>query len=113
MKNGELANVVKSISQAAIKREDFEQINENGEIIAEKSFRLKKDCVFNINNFPLRMIKSMQMHAFTYKTENLKCMKYHQTEGISYTDQQWIHHPMYTVHNIKYRPMIIYKYMLI
>lgn len=55
---------------------------------------------------------SMWMHSVTYKTENLRKIKYHQTEGISYTDQEWIFLPMSTVQKIFYWPHVLYKYLV-
>ena len=36
----------------------------------------------------------MEMHAITYKTRLLRDNNYYQTEGISYTDQEWVFFPM-------------------
>lgn len=54
----------------------------------------------------------IQMHAVTYKRQNLIDIGYRQTEGISYTDQQWIFLPITTVKNLIYLPVIIYKYLI-
>ena len=35
-------------------------------------------------------VLDMWMHAVTYRTAIFKELQYHQTEGISYTDQEWI-----------------------
>lgn len=54
--------------------------------------------------------KDMEMHAVTYRKELLLDMEYHQTEGISYTDQQWIFVPMAAVHNVGIFNKAVYKY---
>ena len=52
------------------------------------------------------------MHAVAYRLENLKKLGYVQTEGISYTDQQWIFLPMITVKTIAYFDEYVYKYLV-
>ena len=54
----------------------------------------------------------MQMHAVTYRRENLLKLKYRQTEGISYTDLQWIFIPMIAVQNIYRYDKPIYRYLV-
>ena len=56
--------------------------------------------------------QNMQMHAVTYCLENLRKLGYRQTEGISYTDQQWIFLPMVTVRTIAYFNEYVYKYLV-
>ena len=56
--------------------------------------------------------KDMEMHAVTYRKELLLDMEYHQTEGISYTDQQWIFVPMAAVHNVGIFNKAVYKYLV-
>ena len=53
-----------------------------------------------------------QMHGFTYKTKILREMKYNQTEGISYTDQEYVDIPFTRVKTVCYYPNILYNYLL-
>jgi glycosyltransferase involved in cell wall biosynthesis len=52
----------------------------------------------------------LQMHAVTYKTELLRKIDYHQSEGLSYTDQEWLFMPMSVVHSISYFNRTLYHY---
>ena len=70
-----------------------------------KMFRMDDVC----NTFVFR---NMQMHAVTYKRKNLIDLNYKQTEGISYTDQQWIFIPMITVKTVAYFDGYVYKYLV-
>ena len=54
----------------------------------------------------------LQMHAVTYKTDNLLRINYRQTEGISYTDQEWIFYPMAAVDKIEYFNITLYQYLV-
>lgn len=56
--------------------------------------------------------KDMEMHAVTYRRELLLDVGYHQTEGISYTDQQWIFVPMVAVRNVGIFNKAVYKYLV-
>ena len=56
--------------------------------------------------------KSLQMHAVTYKRQNLIDIHYRQTEGISYTDQEWIFTPLTAVNTAIAYPNTIYKYLV-
>ena len=58
------------------------------------------------------VFKNMQMHAVAYRKENLLRLGYRQTEGISYTDQQWVFIPMITVRSVAYFDRYVYKYLI-
>lgn len=55
---------------------------------------------------------NIQMPALTYRTELLKQMNYHQTEGISYTDTEWVFSPVTRVKTIYYINICIYRYLM-
>lgn len=55
---------------------------------------------------------SIQMHNVTYKRDVFRRFSYHQTEGISYTDQEWIFAPMARVRTFTYLPLPLYKYLI-
>ena len=61
---------------------------------------------------PAFMKKALQMHAVTYKLQNLLDIRYTQTEGISYTDQEWIFTPLIAVNTAVAYPDAIYKYLV-
>lgn len=55
---------------------------------------------------------NIQMHGITYKTQLLRNIHYKQSEGISYTDQEWILFPFFFINNLYYIPFDIYQYCL-
>lgn len=57
-------------------------------------------------------VSHLCMHCVCYKTENLRALNYHQTEGISYTDQEWICLPMAISRSVVYFPKIVYRYLV-
>ena len=54
----------------------------------------------------------LAMHAITYRTEMLRKMNYHQTEGISYTDTEWVYYPQHAVKTCVYLPLDVYRYLM-
>ena len=52
------------------------------------------------------------MHAVTYRTQLLRDMNYVQTEGMSYTDFEWMHLPTPYVKTLYYVPLDIYQYFV-
>lgn len=67
---------------------------------------------------PMKQVSSMddfvkiEMHAVTYRTKNIQSMGYRQTEGISYTDQEWMFWPMTSVRDIFYLHNCLYQYFI-
>jgi glycosyltransferase involved in cell wall biosynthesis len=54
----------------------------------------------------------IEMHAVTYRTDLLRQINYKQTEGISYTDQEWVFYPMFFVNEIVFFNANIYQYFI-
>lgn len=61
---------------------------------------------------PDDLMDQVEMHMVTYKKDVLDKVAYRQTEGISYTDQEWTLYPMMGVNTISRIPLDIYVYML-
>lgn len=77
----------------------------------EKSFSLIEGN-YELEPFQEPSFWEMEMHAISYKTEVLKHNHYYQTEGISYTDQEWIFFPMQYVKTVSYYNINVYQYFL-
>lgn len=76
-------------------------------------YRIGKGSMLPIEDVcATHVFKNMQMHAVTYKRKNLLDFGYKQTEGISYTDQQWIFIPMLAVKTVVCFDGCIYKYLV-
>ena len=52
------------------------------------------------------------MHSLTYRTEILHQIGYRQTEGISYTDTEWVYYPQHGVKSCVYLPVDVYRYVV-
>jgi glycosyltransferase involved in cell wall biosynthesis len=92
---------------------DFTQVTDEGKVLSKwTGHNLPTNSVFGFDK--LGATCNMMMHAVAYKTEDIRNIPggYHQTEGISYTDQEWIFLPMSTVKTIVYFDKILYKYLM-
>lgn len=89
-------------------------VNENGKITSTQDYNLPEKNVFNFDLSIAKILvkKNLQMHAIAYKTLNLRNINYKQTEGISYTDQEWTYTPMQTVNKISYFKPVLYRYLV-
>lgn len=54
----------------------------------------------------------MAMHCVCYRREMLIAMGYSQTEGVAYTDQEWIFEPMTKVERVAFCPVYLYRYLV-
>ena len=95
---------------------DFNILDINGTITDKRDFSELFDKEEIIVSFPnLLRSKSnvtFQMHAITYRLSMVREMGYKQTEGISYTDQEWATIPMVGVQTVCYYPHSIYNYLI-
>lgn len=65
-----------------------------------------------IVNIDKEIVKCFFMHNVTYRVDLLKDISYKQTEGISYTDQEWIFYPMCKAVKLSYFNLNLYQYVL-
>lgn len=55
-------------------------------------------------------IRFFAMHGVCYRTELLRQINYYQTEGVSYTDQEWIYYPLFHIETIAFADIPLYRY---
>ena len=91
---------------------DFVIVDEHDIVTETYTFDLPTDKPFTLQDIHKDMIKWLWHHGITYRTSILHMINYHQTEGISYTDDEWIFMPMHKVESVSYFPCILYNYLL-
>lgn len=92
---------------------DFVVVDENREVTSYKVYGFKEGIPYIMDDICLTpSFRNMQMHAVAYRLKNLINMGYRQTEGISYTDQQWIFTPMSRVECVYCYNKPVYKYLV-
>lgn len=92
---------------------NYNIINGLGKIKKKKSFDLPKDKELKIDDFCTSdSFVKFQMHAVTYKRSKLIVNNYIQTEGVAYTDQEWIFMPITYMDTFIYSPITLYQYLI-
>lgn len=92
---------------------DYCVVDERGIVKQNSHSILPQSSILNFTDvYNAKYWRNFQMHSVAYKRENLLAMNYRQTEGIFYTDQEWIFAPMITVDTIYYLPISLYRYLL-
>lgn len=91
---------------------DFDIVDETG--LLKKHWKINYPCKKEISlaDMMSKHHYGIMMHAVTYRTQHIISLNYIQPEGISYTDQIWIHEPMASINSAYYLPIVIYKYLL-
>ena len=92
---------------------NFSMVNPRGDVVADKSFSLPENKVTDFAQlYTTNTFSCIEMHAIAYLRENLIKMGYRQTEGISYTDQEWMFLPMSVAKSFYYLPENLYQYLV-
>ena len=90
---------------------DYVTVNESGAVLATNVYPFSTDEVFGMDKIA-DSASTMAMHAIAYRTENLRAIGYHQSEGMSYTDTEWCFEPMSTVSTARYFSKVVYRYLV-
>ena len=89
---------------------DFDNVSEDGTVQKTHSYNIPEGQ-WRISELG-DALYDMWMHAVTYRRAIFEGLNYHQTEGISYTDQEWIFLPMSRVKSLCGYPHVVYKYLV-
>ena len=88
---------------------DFETVTPDGVVISKSSYSFSRHESFSFSQVPSGLFISM--HSVTYLSDIFSHIDYYQTEGVSYTDLEWVFHPMTEVQMVYYYDRIIYRYL--
>lgn len=92
---------------------DFDVVDAQGGVIESVRHDYPKGQTLCLDSFcGTKEFGKMQMHSVAYKTAMIKEIGYHQSEGISYTDQEWIFEPMSHVKSFYNTGLVIYQYLM-
>lgn len=91
---------------------DFTLVNEDRIETKKISYNFGNSLIPMEQICSTERFKDMEMHAVTYRRDLLLNYGYTQTEGISYTDQQWIFTPMVLVKTVGVFNKPVYKYLV-
>ena len=89
---------------------NYQYVTSEQEILSTKSAPFKDNARISLATFAANPYER-QMHALTYRRSIFDNLNYKQTEGIAYTDTEWIFLPMTKVRNLAYLDVVVYKYL--
>ena len=114
---GPFLDVLASLSGVDMVVTPYMEITEKGRCVVEPS--LYKKLTYNLLTsydaeqvFADGAIRFFAMHGVAYRTALLRKCGYKQTEGVSYTDQEWVFYPLFAVQTIAFASTPLYLYNL-
>ena len=90
---------------------DFNVVDEDGTCLSEFTFDLPLKREFKLKDIPNEMNTKLFHQCITYKRKVFDRFSFRQTEGISYTDDEWIFKPMMWIDAVTYYPHTLYLYL--
>lgn len=105
-----LAKIADSTVDLVLTR--FQVVTATGTIVSvSPELPIRSETPFCLNELP-DDIKRFDLHMMTYRLKRLNGMHYRQTEGVSYSDTEWITTPLACVRKALYTPVIVTNYLL-
>lgn len=89
---------------------DYETIDLQGQRNGRHAYRLP-DGAFTLDAIDTNQVRC-DLHALTYRRSVFDRFSYHQSEGISYTDTEWLTVPMAFVRQATYLPIVVTLYLV-
>lgn len=89
---------------------DYQKVSNQGEILNNYCFGLEYGKPFSFRD--LDCLYYFSHHSITYHTQLLRDIGFHQSEGISYTDNEWMYYPQLYVKNAIYVNNNVYRYFV-
>ena len=92
---------------------NYNVVSIDGKLIRKWDYVFPQRKKLNISEYcDSYCYKVLQMHAIAYNRSKIVENNYIQTEGISYTDQEWMFYPMSYMTTFTYFPVAVYQYGL-
>ncbi len=92
---------------------DYSTVNDQGIVKSRKSFKYPHLMTCKVDEVCCdKSFLTVEMHAVTYKREKLISNCYKQTEGVSYTDQEWVFLPITYMDTFCYFRESLYQYLV-
>ena len=91
---------------------DFCVVDGSGSVTKQNRFGEEGNTSFSLSSLDYRHGRYMWMHAIAYRKDLVHSIGYRQTEGISYTDQEWVAIPMMAARTFRRFPEPVYRYLV-
>lgn len=106
----DFVNKIKTIDVDCI-HTNYTVHNFNDNTKTPKTFGLEYDKILVLDSYKLPQ-QEYAMHALTYKLDLLKRIKYKQTEGICYTDTEYVYYPLMQSASLYAMDISLYQYFI-
>ncbi len=90
---------------------DFIRVDPEGTALDYSDYGYPRNRIFDLSEI-IESNKKQNMAALWYRTSLLKKIKYHQTEKISYSDNEWRIEPFVAIRKMAYFPQNVYRYLI-
>lgn len=90
---------------------DFDIVDENGVTIKPVRYTLPDKDSFSLSLLSEKDSIYLWHHAITYRSDLFDKFKYKQTEGVSYSDEEWVFEPMTYIEKVSYFHKTLYLYL--
>ena len=90
---------------------NYQMVDDAGNLTSKYSYDIEPNKLFAFQEYTEPGVY-FAMHSITYRTEMLRRIDYRQTEGISYTDTEWVYYPQHGVRECIYLPYDVYRYVV-
>ena len=107
-----VANEARSPQPRDVIFNDFITVDPDGKLIEQNSYSFMGKEDASLADFDYQNGRVLWAPAISYRLDLLRKIDYIQTEGLSYTDQEWDTIPMMYVKSFTYCPEAIYKYLI-
>lgn len=88
-------------------------VDENGNVTKQYNFSSENRSSLSFEETEYhRKLNGFQMHAIAYRRGIFEGLNYLQTEGVSYTDMEWMFLPMTRVKTVSYFAKSVYRYLV-
>lgn len=107
--------ILSSIHDVDVVFSNYRTIDEAGNTVNEFSRPFKSNTTLtwaDVLESLTNRATHTAMHELAFKRQMLLDMQYQQTEGISYTDQEWVFYPFFNVKSFYYIDLVIYNYLI-
>lgn len=91
---------------------DYDQRDNAGRLLRHISLPIEPRRILCMEELTDEAMRAMMMHCVTLRTEMIRRIGYRQSEGISYTDQEWVFLPMAQAATVYYLPQPVYHYLM-
>lgn len=89
----------------------FHIVNEFGQIQRKHTYQVPQGRIIKFDDYH-KDLKDLEMHSVTYNRRVFNGINYYQTEGISYTDQEWVLYPVSNLTTVYYTDKGVYLYLV-